>query len=193
MSDKSGEELKAGVCEQLAILSFEIARLKQKQKAYAAALRNPEAPASPGPSEAIMQLPSLAEIDMREALDALDGFYPLEYAEDGPYRWTGPNATARFQVWIDRSVPVQLDALMFSFGDERNRAEITLLVDGVTVPVHCGDKMIRSDPFPVTPDVAASEIIFHIPHTFCPAERGEEDSRRLGVAFRSVKIKPAIR
>ncbi|HWL83077.1 MAG TPA: hypothetical protein VNR89_19170 [Roseomonas sp.] len=187
----SDEEARGKICEQIAMLSFEMAKLKQKQKVYAAALRRQGSGTPGGASHAASDLPQFAQIDMRDALDALDGFYALEYGNEGPYRWTGPGSTVRFRVWVDRSVPMQLDATMYSFGDERNRSEITLKVNGVEVPVRCGDKVIRSEAFPVSDETGATEIMFNIPHIFRPADQGQEDTRMLGVAFAGLKISPA--
>ncbi|MDJ0390421.1 hypothetical protein QMO56_20100 [Roseomonas sp. E05] len=191
LAHKPEEEARGKLCEQIAMLNFELAKLKQKQKVYAAALRRQGSVTRGGASPAASDLPQFAEVDMRDALDALDGFYALEYGNDGPYRWTGPGSTVRFRVWVDRSVPMQLDAVMYSFGDERNRSDITLKVDGVEVPVRFGDKVIRSEAFPVNDETGATEIMFNIPHIFRPADRGQEDQRLLGVAFAGLKISPA--
>lgn len=184
------DEAKVKFCEQLAMLRFEISNIKQKQKVGAVALRHQGGTARPGVSDALQQMPPFAEVDMRDALDALDGFYALEYNSEGPYRWTGPGATVKFRVWVDRSVPVQMDAMLLSFGDERNRGEITLRVDGIEIGLHCGDRVIRSDAFPTTTAVGMTEIIFNIPHLFSPQEKGEDDTRSLGVAFRSLRLSP---
>jgi hypothetical protein len=186
LSDKSGDDFKRIVCERLAALYFDIAKIKKKQQSYASAMRLQRS--FEGDSEGSSKLSQHFEVDMRDAVDAIEGFYSLEYGENGPYRWTGVGPTATFRAWIDRSIPMHLDAAVRSFGDERNRADITLLVDGVEVPVRCGDKTIRSEAFPISNSKAATEIVFRIPHTFRPQDQGESDMRTLGVCFEKLQV-----
>jgi hypothetical protein len=186
LCDKSDDEFRRIISERLAALHFELVKIKKKQQSYASAMRLQRS--FEGDAVSDMKLARHFEFDMRDAVDAIEGFYPLEYGEGGPYRWTGLGPTATFRAWLDRSVPMYLDAAVRSFGDERNRADVTLLVDGIEIPVRCTDKNIRSEAFPVSNSKAATEVVFRIPHTFCPQDRGESDSRTLGVCFEKLQV-----
>ena len=179
---------RAKLIDVLATLAFEIKRIQQRQRVYAAALRAQGVIMGPELTSLLEQMPKHATIDARDAFDSMNGIYQLEYGEFGAYRWTGPTKETSFRAWIDRGIPITLEANMFSFGDPRNRSDITLTIDGASVPLVCGEKLIRSEPFPIREGVGATEIIFSVPHAFCPKDQGGDDPRELRMAFHKLTL-----
>src|ERR1700733_12839398 len=56
------------------------------------------------------RLPTSARIEASHSLSSEDGFYHLEYEQNGrPYRWTGPSPEFAFRLYVDRTVPLKLE------------------------------------------------------------------------------------
>jgi hypothetical protein len=190
--DFTSETGRQRLIECLALLSYEIQKINTRQRVYAAALRAQGVSLPPSLSNLIDHMPRQAVIDARDSLDAIDGFYPLEYGADAAYRWTGPGREVSFRAWVDRSGPTILEVALYSFGDPRNHDSIQLRVDGEPVRVISGEKVIRSDPIHIRSTNGPTEIRLDIPFSFCPKDQGESDSRELRIAFSKLTLTSAV-
>jgi hypothetical protein len=170
--DQIGRELadliepaaKKAVIEHLSLLTFELDRVKEQQRVLLAALRARDILVRARDQGEIVVPAGPIELDPRDALDAADGLYDIEWDKEVAYRWTGPGRDTLIRVWLDRAMPISCEIGVLSYGDERNRGAIALTVDGVPVAItEHSDTLLRSDPFPVLSRSLYSEVGVHVP------------------------------
>lgn len=127
-----------------------------------------------------IDLPHTVEISAMEHLLARDGFYALEYADDGTaFRWTGPERTFTFSFYVDRNRPLQLTLDSLS-----NLQTVEAFVDGLPLrsqvqPQGAGYRLLAT--LEPRESAEATQLIFVIPSVSVP--RDSEDRRLLGIAF----------
>ena len=141
------------------------------------------------------KFPGSARIDASQYLSPEEGFYALEYEQDGrPYRWTGPRPDFSFTVYVDRTVPLRLQLDVGYMVDPKVQADIAVVVDGAEVPLdmrprkggggYSGEALIAPGE-----NLRATNIVFVVPRVL-PA-KAASDARSLGVAFRELRVGPA--
>jgi hypothetical protein len=151
------------VIEHLSLLTFELDRIKEQQRTLLAALRARDILVRDREQTEIVAPAGSIDLDPRDALDAADGLYDIEWDNEVAYRWTGPGRDTLVRVWLDRAMPILCEIAVLSYGDERNRGAIGLTVDGVPVGIaESGDKLLHSDPFPVLAGSLYSEVGIHV-------------------------------
>jgi hypothetical protein len=161
LTAKAGRE---AVIEHLSVLTFELNRIKRQQRTLLAALRARDVLVRNREQTEIGAAAGSIDLDARDALDVADGLYDIEWDKEVAYRWTGPGRDTLIRVWLDRAMPISCEIGVLSYGDERNRGAIHLTVDGVPVATaERGDKLLRSEPFPVVNGSLYSEVGIHVP------------------------------
>ena len=141
-------------------------------------------------------LPTSVAIDAAFSLPVESGFYYLEYDLRGvPYRWTGPDPAFFFEVLIDRLSAAafrlrysqmcspEASHLIRCFVDGQEIRALTNTVDG---------EFEVAGILPARTAVGATVISFLCPAVVAPSMVGQSnDSRKLGLAFRWLRIEPA--
>jgi hypothetical protein len=184
--DKRGQEFVKAVVEEFTSLSREIAALRRELSALTAYQASRDRWLAIETEQAkIAKLPRVVVIEPDQVLPFQDGFYPVEHTSDGtPFRWTGPSPHFSFDVFIDRSleVEVRLDVLnCIDFDVQKN---LSLLADGESVPVTLKEAAPGFTATAILPRREGKEgtnLVFVLPATIAPP--GTEDTRSLGVAF----------
>jgi hypothetical protein len=149
-------------------------------------------------SEAIAfgPLPRTALIDASFSLSTESGFYPLEYDNLGvPYRWTGPEPTFLFEVFIDRLEPATI-RMRYSKGRfDQARRPVPCYVDGreiATALVEVDGEFEVRGIMPPRDLVGGTIVSFVCPGVSVPSADGKsEDIRALGLVFRWLRIDAA--
>jgi hypothetical protein len=178
LADLTLPDARKYLIEQLAELRFEVNRVKEYQRTLLAALRARdilvrEHPHTEQPRPAVS-----IDLDLRDVVDAADGFHDVEWDEDVALRWTGPGHDTVIRAWLDRSIPTLFEIELVSYGDKRNRGTVALSVDGAPVAIkEIRDKRLRSDQLPVIGASLYTEIGIHVPWLTGPAASAEHDAR----------------
>jgi hypothetical protein len=176
------------VIEHLSLLTFELNRVKQQQRTLLAALRARDILVRDREHGEIVAAAEPIDLDPRDALDVVGGLYDIEWDKEVAYRWTGPDRDTLIRVWLDRAMPIACEIAVHSYGDERNRGAVALTVDGVPVSIaERGEKLLRSEPFPVLSGSLYTEVGVHVPWLIGAAApgNGAGASRRRSRANRS--------
>jgi hypothetical protein len=164
LGDITAPDAREAVIEHLTRLTFELGRVKQQQSLLRSALRARDILLRERSEPGSVEPAALIELDPRDALDPVDGLYDIEWDKEVAYRWTGPGHDTLIGLWLDRAIPIICEIELFSYGDVRNRGAIALTVDGVPVrTTEAGEKLLRSDPFPVVGGSCYSEVGIHVP------------------------------
>lgn len=140
-------------------------------------------------------LPRLITIEASFALSAEAGFYCLEYDNHGtPYRWTGPEPLFFFELLLDRSTFLNVHLRYLRLQVPAVGNAIRCYVDGKEVESIVTEKdgeFEISSMIPPREVSGATIIMFDCSRVQSPSEQGQsEDTRRLGLAFRWLKIAP---
>ncbi len=137
--------------------------------------------------------PQSLTIDAAFALSAESGFYHLEYDQSGkPYRWTGPEPTFWFEVFVDRRGAAELVLRYSQLYLQTPGQYVRCFVDGVeidveTVPVD-GEFEVRAV-LPPRADAGGTVVSFVCPGVRSPGEMDYSgDTRKLGLAFRWLRV-----
>jgi hypothetical protein len=163
-ADLTEAAAREAVIEHLSLLTFELNRIKEHQRALLAAVRARDILVRDRNQTEIIAPAGSIDLDPRDALDAAAGLYDIEWDNEVAYRWTGPSHDTLIRVWLDRALPVVCEIAVRSYGDERNRGAIALTVDGVPVAIaERGDKLLRSDPFALLSGSLYTELGIHVP------------------------------
>jgi hypothetical protein len=163
-ADLTEADATKAVIEHLSALTFEVNRVKEQQRVLLSALRARDILVRVRDQGEIVAPAGPLELDPRDALDAADGLYDIEWDKEVAYRWTGPGHDTLIRVWLDRAMPISCEIGVRSYGDERNRGAVALTVDGVPVAIaERGDALLRSDPIPVLSGSLYSEFGIHVP------------------------------
>jgi hypothetical protein len=142
---------------------------------------------------AFAPVPRTALIDASFSLSTESGFYPLEYDNLGvPYRWTGPEPTFLFEVFIDRQQPATI-RMHYSKGRfDEARQSVRCYVDGheiATALVEVDGEFEVRGVMPPRDLVGGTIISFVCPGVSVPSADGRsEDIRALGLVFRWLRI-----
>jgi hypothetical protein len=192
---KRGPELVKGLVDELAALHQlcnELGRLIQQlqiQQSFSGHLFALEDASNAG-----ARLPTQLHIYAAQLLEPQEGFYSLEYEDDGvPFRWTGPQRHFSFRVNIDRQMPLVIELEVRWLMDEPRQRDLNLLVDGHIFPFRLmpgGPGFIGRTVLPATDRQAMTNLTFVVPATV-RLGFGAADQRELGIAFRKLAIQPA--
>jgi hypothetical protein len=164
LGDLSQPDNRRRVAEWIADLQLEQLRVKGLQATLLAALRARDVVAREGAGRTLAPPARLIELRARDAITVEGGVYPIAWDGAIAYRWTGPGAESVLRVWLDRSVPVVFEIALHSFGDPRNEDALELRVDGAPVALQAaGDKLLRSDGFPIVEGSLFTEIAIRTP------------------------------
>lgn len=192
LRSKRGPELLKALADELAALYQLCADLEAALQSRTAShasmhlLQLDEPPSLPA------ALPTRVDLYASQLFEPQDGFYNLEYTADGvPFRWTGPQRYFSFAVNLDRSTALVAELELVSMIDEKRQRDMTLLVDGASLPF----RVTKADAgyighaiVPIAPPQDTTTLTFVVPSTSQP---GPADRRELGVAFSKLKIRPA--
>jgi hypothetical protein len=148
---------------------------------------------SSGDTPAFTSMAQTAAVDASFSLSAEAGFYPLEYDSLGvPYRWTGPESTFLFELFIDRKVPADIRMRHSKVRFAEARHPVRCYVDGheiATTLVEVEGELEVRGLLPSRDLVGGTVISFVCPRVSSPASDGQsQDTRLLGVAFRWLRI-----
>jgi hypothetical protein len=143
-------------------------------------------------ADSVPQLPTRLDIQAAQLLEQQQGFYELEYDDEGgPFRWTGPQRHFSFRVNVDRRLPLAIELDVIWLVDEARQRDLNLLVDGNLLPFHLrrgGAGYHGRALLPPAERQAATTLTFVVPITLQPSPA---DTCRLGIAFRKLTIRPA--
>jgi hypothetical protein len=142
-------------------------------------------------------MPRAQVIDASLSLTSESGFYPLEYDKHGvPYRWTGPELSFVFEMFVDRTTPKNIK---MRFRETRFKGTQHLLqcrVDGEAIDttlVEVDREFELHGVMPSRDHVGGSVISFSCPSVSSPAADGQsKDARLLGLMFRWLRVDPAV-
>lgn len=135
-----------------------------------------------------LQLPTTVSIEASELLFPADGFYALEYDDQGrPYRWTGPQQTFCFNVWVDRNRALSLDLHTIGFGASENANGLRAIIDGSCFEARPTESGFRVSEIPPRPEPGPTTIVIEVAKMLKPAG---EDLRTLGVLFHRLYLSP---
>ncbi|HEX4077730.1 MAG TPA: hypothetical protein VHX61_02495 [Rhizomicrobium sp.] len=188
LAEMRGRDLVAGLIGELRTVRREIVGLKRELDALNGYLEKSDRSLVFGTSE--LPLPKTVVFDADQRFDPRFGFYPVEYLESGlPFCWTGPAREFSFEVFVDRTAGAELSLEGARFLDHERQRNITLQVDGESVPIVPAPvaKGLRySAELPATTRRAGARLIFVVPEVL-PPPRGT-DARLLGLAFTRLAI-----
>lgn len=128
----------------------------------------------------------------QDPLPAQDGFYGIEYTEEGlPLRWTGPTPEFSFRVLWHREKVGRGRLLLQRTPQLEHPERIIVRVDGRSVPhtmVVNASELTFAFEVPSIDRPRTTTIQVVAPRVWSPAEEpgGSADTRRLGVVFRGL-------
>jgi hypothetical protein len=145
---------------------------------------------SSGEPLALQTMPQAAIIDASFSLSTEAGFYHLEYDSLGvPYRWTGPEPTFLFELFIDRQLPAAIRLRFSQATFAHSRRTVRCYVDGheiATALVDVDGEFEVRGMLPPRDLVGGSVLSFVCPSVSAPD--GQQDIRLLGLVFRWLRI-----
>ena|ERR1700744_503161 len=183
---KRDEELTKGVIEEFTSLHREIAALRRELAALAAYQASRDRwLAIETETAKIAALPRVVVIEPDQMLRFQDGFFPVEYTSDGiAFRWTGPSPQFSFDIFIDRSLEVEVRLDVLNCIDFEVQKNLSLLADGESAKVTLKEAppgFTASAVLPRRKGKESTNLVFILPATIVPP--GTEETRSLGVAF----------
>ena len=148
---------------------------------------------SSGEPVALQTMPQATVIDASFSLSTEAGFYHLEYDSLGvPYRWTGPEPTFLFELFIDRQTPAAIRLRFSQATFSQAQRTVRCYVDGheigTTLVEVEGEFEVRGM-LPPRDLVGGSVVSFVCPSVSAPG--GQQDTRLLGLVFRWLRIEAA--
>ncbi|HEX4862341.1 MAG TPA: hypothetical protein VFV07_13985 [Rhizomicrobium sp.] len=188
---RRGQDLVRGLIDEISDLHREIAGLRRELAALGdyQAMRDrwlsleEDAPR-------LVRFPRLVTIEPGQPMRIADGFYPAETSGGGiPFRWTGPSAQFSFNLFVDRARGADLRLETINCMDAVVQKNMSLLVDGESVPVEVTvDEMAftATAALPARADGRSTNLVFILPCVIAPLD--SHDSRQLGVAFRQLVV-----
>jgi hypothetical protein len=143
-------------------------------------------------ADSVPLLPTRLDIHAAQLLEQQQGFYELEYDDEGvPFRWTGPRRHFSFRVNVDRRRPLAIELDIKWLVDEARQRDLSLLFDGNLLPFHLrrgGAGYHGRALLPPADRQATTTLTFVVPITLQPSAA---DTCKLGIAFRKLTIRPA--
>ena len=145
---------------------------------------------SSGEPAALEALPQATLIDASFSLSTEAGFYHLEYDSQGvPYRWTGPEPTFLFELFLDRRSPSTIRMRFSQATFPGAQRSVRCYVDGhevATALVEVDGEFEVRGMLPSRDLVGGSVVSFVCPSVSAPG--GQQDIRLLGLVFRWLRI-----
>ncbi len=186
--------------QQMAALVAEFVELRRRHAALTARMAAMEAiqavtdaiAATAVGGEVQAPLPRIVWIGASHALHDAVGFYHLEYDNRGsPFRWSGPDNHFSIPVFVDRAAGAHFRLECGQMYAGNDIEQIQCLVDAELVPLSVTKQaqgFALSGEMPPRPGREGSVITCVLPAVASPQDKGESDSRRLGVKFLSLNI-----
>ena len=184
-----------GVLNELAGLQLSVENIEFQLKVITSHLLMPDR-LLPGCAVSGTQAGTRLEIDAEFPLPTEQGFYPLEYNNNGvPFRWTGPGAFFYFDVFVQRQQKSKLELQVINTILDKNVDNLRCFVDNVEVSLsHHRAKKLYSfqGVIPAFPSSGSSRISFLIPNPVKTSDVYPEtgDNRVVGVAFSKLIVQP---
>ena len=145
---------------------------------------------SSGEPVALQTMPPATVIDASFSLSSEAGFYHLEYDSMGvPYRWTGPEPTFLFELFIDRQLPAAIRLRFSQATFTHSQRTVRCYVDGheiATALVEVEGEFEVRGMLPPRDLAGGSVVSFVCPSVTAPD--GQQDIRLLGLVFRWLRI-----
>jgi hypothetical protein len=143
-----------------------------------------------GDPAALQAFPQATVIDASFSLSTEAGFYHLEYDTQGvPYRWTGPEPTFLFELFVDRRLPATIRMRFSQATFAATQRSVRCYVDGHEVATALveveGEFEVRGT-LPSRDLVGGTVVSFVCPSVSAPA--GQQDIRLLGLVFRWLRM-----
>jgi len=192
LAERRGQDLVAGLVQELKLLQQEVAALRRELSALTSyqeakdkwlVLENFDRDAPP--------LPKSVVIEADQHLDPRWGFYPLEHTDDGsPFCWTGPSRKFSFDIFIDRRAGARLSLYAMRLPDFDRQKNLTLFVDGESTQLVSSVDAQGYQFFaelPVTERRTGTNLSFVLPEVFLPPS-STDTPRFLGLAFKRLVV-----
>jgi hypothetical protein len=143
-----------------------------------------------GEPTALQGMPQATVVDASFSLSTEAGFYHLEYDNQGvPYRWTGPEPTFLFELFIDRQLPAAIRLRFSQASFNQAQRSVRCYVDGHEIATMLieidGEYEVRGT-LPPRDLEGGSVVSFVCPSVSAPS--GQQDIRLLGLVFRWLRI-----
>jgi hypothetical protein len=143
-----------------------------------------------GEPAALQAMPRSTVVDASFSLSTEAGFYHLEYDNYGvPYRWTGPEPTFLFELFIDRQSPADFRLRFSQASFNQAQRPVRCYVDGheiATVLIEIDGEYEVRGTLPPRDLTGGSVVSFLCPSVSAPS--GQQDIRLLGLVFRWLRI-----
>jgi hypothetical protein len=188
---RRGQDLVRGLIDEISDLHREIAGLRRELSALAdyQSMRDRWLPLEEGAPRRL-RFPRLVTVEPAQPMRIADGFYPAETSGGGiPFRWTGPSAQFTFNLFVERANGADLRLETINCMDATMQKNMSLLVDGESVPVEVAvDEMAFTvtAALPARDDGRSTNLVFILPCVIAPLD--SHDDRQLGVAFRLLTV-----
>lgn len=144
---------------------------------------------SSGEPAPLQTMPQATVIDASFSLSTEAGFYHLEYDSMGvPYRWTGPEPTFLFELFIDRQFPAAIRLRFSQATFAQTQRAVRCYVDGheiTTALIEVDGEFEVHGMLPPRDLVGGSVVSFVCPSVSAPEG---QDIRQLGLVFRWLRI-----
>jgi hypothetical protein len=144
---------------------------------------------SSGEPAPLQTMPQATVIDASFSLSSEAGFYHLEYDSMGvPYRWTGPEPTFLFELFIDRQLPAAIKLRFSQATFAHAQRAVRCYVDGheiTTALLEVDGEFEVHGMLPPRDLVGGSVVSFVCPSVSAPQG---QDIRQLGLVFRWLRI-----
>lgn len=192
LAERRGQDLVAGVVQELKSIQREIAALRRELSALTSyqesrdrwlVLENAERDAAP--------LPKTVVIEADQHLDPRLGFHPLEYTEHGSaFCWTGPSRKFSFDIFIDRKAGARMTLYAMQLPDSERQKNVLLFVDGESTAlvsrVDAQGHQLSAE-LPASGSRMGTNLSFVLPDVFIPP--GSTDTPRLlGLGFKRLVV-----
>jgi hypothetical protein len=147
-------------------------------------------------TQTIASMPRSVVIDAAFSLSVESGFYYLEYDVRGvPYRWTGPDPSFFFEVFVDRQAAATVRLRYSQIYSQEVGQPIQCYVDGEEIETTAIDVDGEFEVFGILPSrdsIGGTVLSFICPGVSSPSTvEQSHDDRQLGLAFRWLRIDPA--
>jgi hypothetical protein len=189
----SPDALLNSIAEQLLRLHQALNRVAAKMHALEITQATYDQMVASAETVSLAAMPRVAVVDASFSLSREAGFYQLEYDSQGvPYRWTGPEPTFLFELFVDRKAPATIRMRFSKSSFDAARHKVGCYVDGhevATVRVEIDGEFEVRGMLPPRELVGGTVVSFVCPSVSAPD--GHQDIRLLGLVFRWLRIEEA--